>query len=313
MPPMLVKAAKWNSNGITALAGSEFSDITNEKHYQAMPTTSRFTMKKHLVLFGSLVWLLYGGLLPATAEMRPAPKLRAGVPPFSIIEAIVKANQQAVKAGDKQPPLPEGAPYMTWLADCDARIHEGLVIGGDADKVYTVRNLGNQLELATGAIDYGVRRLFSPVLLITGHTGSAAIRLFMEGHGQLDDAIRRDLDHLHLPLANPAGKSGKEQPPAEIRWLQLVEQNVDYQVGQAMRRYQDRIKEGRLVVVGGVIDLANQYGEGKNRLLIININGETDPAKLKKLRHLARLDPAQLALVGRRPPKTSPTPLSPAQ
>ena len=258
---------------------------------------------KKIALLCSFLWFAHQLSGMAAAEMRPVPKMRAGIPPFTVIEAIARANQQSVALTAKQPPTPRTTPYMTWLADCDARIHEGLVIGTDADKVYTVRNLGNQLALATGAIDYGIRQLYSPVLLITGHTGSETLRAFMEGYAHLGDAIRRDLDHLHLPMAEPpADKENKKQNPAEIRWLHLVEQNVDYQVAQAVERYQDRIKEGRLVVIGGVIDLANQYGEGKDRLFFININGETDPVKLRKLRHLVRLDPDQLGFVGRRPP-----------
>ncbi|MEW6594041.1 MAG: carbonic anhydrase [Thermodesulfobacteriota bacterium] len=263
---------------------------------------------KKLALLCSFLWFTHQLTCLTAAEMRPIPKMRAGIPPFTVIEAIARANQQSVALAAKQPAPPETTPYMTWLADCDARIHEGLVIGTDADKVYTVRNLGNQLALATGAIDYGVRQLYSPVLLITGHTGSEALRAFMEGYGHLGEAIRRDLDHLHVPLATTTPVDKKKQSPPEIRLLHLVEQNVDYQVAQAVDRYRDRVKEGRLVVIGGIIDLMNQYGEGKNRLLLININGEIDPGKLKKLRHLVRLDPGQLNFVGRRPPKGTTAP-----
>jgi hypothetical protein len=36
-------------------------------------------------------------------------------------------------------------------------------------------------------------------------------------------------------------------------------------------------------------------------LIIININGETDPEKLRAMHHLIRLDKQLLALVGRKP------------
>jgi len=259
-------------------------------------------MKKIALLCCSLsVALFLVG--PAAARMRPIPKQRAGIPPFTVIKAIVHANQQQVVPAARQSAPPEATPWMTWLADCDARVHAGMVMDADADRLFAVCALGNQLALVEGAVDYGVRELYSPVLLITGHTGSESLRAAMEGYSHLGEAIRRDLDQLRLP---PPAKGKKEQTPAAHRWLQLVEENVDYQVAQAVARYRDRIKEGRLVVVGGVIDLLNQYGAGRNRLFLININGETDPARLKKLRHLVQLDPAQLNHVGRRPPKPAP-------
>jgi len=259
----------------------------------------------------------------ATAEMRPALKHRAGTPPFSVIDAMVRGNMENVEHAAQQPPPPEMAPHLTWLADCDHRVHPGLVMTNPGGKVYAVCTLGNQLALATAAIDFGVRQLYSPVLLITGQTDSEAIRAFETKPGDLSEAVRHDLATLELPppptkAKAPEKKKGKKgekvaapkaapkdvPPPLP---LPLVERNVDYQVQQALRRYQDRIASGRLVVVGGVLDLANQYGEGKNRLFIININGETDPAKLRKSPHLVRLDPGQLTFVGRRPSPTPPT------
>ncbi|HSR36355.1 MAG TPA: carbonic anhydrase [Desulfurivibrionaceae bacterium] len=282
-----------------------------------------------------LCWLLLSAPHTATAEMRPVLKHRAGVPPFSVVDAMMRGNSESVElAGQPPSPSAEMAPQMVWLADCDHRVHPGLILAEPAGKVYTVCTLGNQLSLATAAIDFGVRQLFSPVLLITGQTDSEAIRFFRARPSDLGEAVRHDLALLELPppppKATPAEKTkgkktkkGKEatkaatakeaEPPKEpMLPMNLVERNVDYQVEQAVRRYQDRIASGRLVVIGGVLDLANEYGEGKNRLVLININGETDPAKLRKSPHLVRLNPSQLKLVGRRlPPPPPPAPATP--
>ena len=248
----------------------------------------------------------------AAAEMQPVRKLRAGLPPFEVMAAILATNQRAVTGlAPDLDPTDLATPYLTWLADADARVREQDILSGTGRSIYTVRNLGNQLTLSQGAIDFGVRYLHTPILLITGNTDSLAIRLFTQGYDDLAPAVRADLDHLHLPLAAappspPPQTADTPQPdPAELR-LRQVEANVDYQVRQAVARYQDRVKGGRLVVVGAVVDIANAYGRGAGCLIIINVDNETDAGKLRRLRVMARLSEELIqSHIGRqRPQKT---------
>lgn len=259
-------------------------------------------MRKNTIFFICCALLLGASPTTGYTAMLPITKIRAGIPPFQVIEEILSSNQKTA-AARKEQPAPR-TPYMTWLTDTDARINSSQILGNAENKIYAVRNLGNQLELDAGAVDYGVNYLHTPVLLITSNTGNRAIHFFMEGYARLEPAIRRELDHLHLALTS--GKTGDE--PAknfDTQLLNNIEQNVDYQVDQAIARYKDRVKTGRLVVVGSVLDLINQYGHGPQRLIIINVNGERDDTKLKGLRHMMRLDKQLLAVVGRkRPSKT---------
>lgn len=230
--------------------------------------------------------------LAGVADMRPIKKLRAGLPPYAVAEKIARHNDQVVARKPADEPLrTPGTPHLTWLADCDARVQPTLFYPDPVDTIYTVRNPGNQFSLSAGAIDYGVNELLSPVLLITGNTNSDSLRIFAKGYSHLGQDLRRDLDTLRLSLGEQAGN---EAEPV------LVEKNVDFQVAAALKRYGPRIESGRLVVIGAVIDLNNQYGHGLNRLIIININGETDPEKLRAMRHLIKLDKRLLALVGRK-------------
>ena len=232
------------------------------------------------------------------ADMRPIKKLRAGIPPYAVMEKIARHNDQFVagRAADKPLRTP-GTPHMVWLADCDARVQATLLYPDPVDTIYAVRNPGNQFSLSAGAIDYGVKELLSPVLLITGNTNSDSLRLFAKGYSHLGPDLRRNLDELRLSLGEGLAGRGLGAIP-EAR---LVEKNVDFQVATAVKRYGHRIESGRLVVIGAVIDLNNQYGHGANRLIIININGETDPERLRAMHHLTRLDKRLLALVGRKP------------
>jgi carbonic anhydrase len=235
--------------------------------------------------------------LASAADMRPIKKLRAGLPPYAVAEKIARHNDQVVTSRPlDKPQRTPGTPHLTWLADCDARVQPTLFYPDPVDTIYTVRNPGNQFSLSAGAIDYGINELLSPVLLITGNTNSDSLRLFAKGYSHLGPDLRRDLDTLRLSLGEQAGNGvGARAEPV------LVEKNVDFQVATATKRYGRRIESGRLVVIGAVIDLNNQYGHGLNRLIIININGETDPEKLRAMHHLIRLDKRLLALVGRKP------------
>ncbi len=264
-------------------------------------------MSRKIALVLSIL-VLFAYPVMATGEMRPVKKIRAGIPPFEVIEKILRSNQQSAAGTRQQSKQP--APYLTWLADPDARIQTRHIMDDARDTVYAVRNLGNQLELSLGAIDYGVRQLHTPVLLITGNTDNTAIRLFMEGYSHLEPSIRRELDHLHLASVPLKTTADKQQVSFEEQHLQMVEQNVDYQVDRAVARYEDRVRNGRLVVIGSVLDLTNQYGHGFNRLIIINVNGERDDQRLKQMKHMIRLDRQLLELVGRQRTLTmaAPTP-----
>lgn len=233
--------------------------------------------------------------------MRPVAKIRAGLPPFSVAETLARHNDQILKAaGTAAGSLkPAATPHMTWLADCDARVQATLFYPDPVDRIHAVRNMGNQLTLSIGAVDYGVNELHAPVLLITGNTDNAAIRLFRKGYRHLGLEMRRTLDHLHLPLKGLATETAEGSGAEEQGDVLLVEKNIDYQVTEAGKRYRERIQSGRLVVIGAVLDLDNQYGFGKNRLVIININGESDPGKLRAMPHLTRLDKELLKMVGR--------------
>ena len=245
------------------------------------------------------------------AEMRSINKLRAGCPPFEIMEEMTDANLKftamtASRPGRSLKTLP---PYITWLADPDARIQPELIMSDPQNKVYTVRVLGNQLEPAKGSVDYGVLRLRSTILLITGNTGNQALRFYMEGLVQLEPDILKELERLPIKpqrvekrkKQRPEKQKKEKQENLKEKWLGSVEKNIDYQVEQALERYKARVKSGRLIITGGIIDLTNAYGRGHDRLIIININGEKNDEKLRSLPIMMRLKPEILTkCIGRK-------------
>nr|MDA8163603.1 hypothetical protein [Desulfobacteraceae bacterium] len=131
-----------------------------------------------------LLVLPLAAMLPAlaAAAMRPVLKERPGMPPYDVLGEIFAANGHrpsppAARVGEP--------PDFTWLADCDAAVRRSL-IASPGQRLLTVRTLGFQLASGVAAVDYGIRHLHTPVLLITGNTGNEAIRMLMGGCRQVE-------------------------------------------------------------------------------------------------------------------------------
>ena len=55
---------------------------------------------------------------------------------------------------------------------------------------------------------------------------------------------------------------------------------MNAQVKQAMDTFVPEIKAGKLTVMGAVFDFRNDYKQGHGRLIITNVNGDTDSHKI---------------------------------
>ncbi|OGR08261.1 MAG: hypothetical protein A2511_14805 [Deltaproteobacteria bacterium RIFOXYD12_FULL_50_9] len=258
---------------------------------------NRLTINPTIFFVAIALSLIISGFKPAWAEMKPILKFQVGVPPIAVLKTILQSNQLTAKnPANKEFPT-QTPPLITWLADCDAAIQPQQIMTNPAGKVFTVRNLGFQMEASLDAVDFGVLQLFSPILLITGNTGNQTIRLFMMEADQPVPELRRPFELLKKSLTGVQQITNEESAIFEERLLENIEKNIDFQVGMAVSRYQERIKAGRLLVVGGIIDLHNQYGRGPEKLIITNINGEGNDYCLRQLPIMKQLDPETLTLV----------------
>ena len=61
-----------------------------------------------------------------------------------------------------------------------------------------------------------------------------------------------------------------------------MKKNVHHQVASAMKKFNAEVKAGKLTVIGAVYDFRNDLKNGQGKLSIIDLNGETDTAKLAK-------------------------------
>lgn len=182
-------------------------------------------------------------------------------------------------------------PGITLLGCSDSRAHAVAFSNDPVNQIFSVRNIGNQIHNNFGSVDYGVYHLHTPVLLVLGHTHCGAVKAALTEYSQESFAIVREVDHLAAHLRQYAPVS-QEKNVFEDYWQESVQRNVDYQVQIALKRYAPEIQSGKLTVVGAVYDFINAYQQGEGHLILVNINGETEPQKIRESSYLTQVDPA---------------------
>jgi len=188
----------------------------------------------------------------------------------AILQKVVASNGAFMKAHGPEhfkPFLDSQHPQITLVTCSDSRVPMHAMDDQPDGEVFVIRDIGNQLATCDGSVDYGVHHLHTPVLMIVGHVRCGAVQAAMGDYSKEPASIRRELDTLKVK------KGGT--------WLEEVKTNVDDQVKAALTQFAAEVKEGKLTVVGAVYDFADDLELGNGKLIIINVNGETDPAKVK--------------------------------
>jgi len=184
-------------------------------------------------------------------------------------EAFVSANP----AGHFQPFVAGQKPRATLIACADSRVQSNAFDKGAENDLFTVRNIGNQFRTAEGSVLYGVEHLSTSVLLILGHSGCGAVKAAMSPHADLEAPIKAEVDGIVVPARKPGANDADALTDAVVA-------NVHDQVRAATTRFADRVREGRLVIVGAVYDFRNDLKQGFGRVTVVNVNGTSDPAAI---------------------------------
>jgi carbonic anhydrase len=174
------------------------------------------------------------------------------------------------------------APRATVVSCSDSRVQINAFHKSPANDLFVIRNIGNQIKTAEGSIEYGVNHLHTPVMFIIGHSGCGAVHTALGNYSQESKAIRVELDHLHLS--------------PKITTDEGVIENVNNQVAYALNKFKDKISKNELVVVGTVYDFRDDFHLGHGKLILINLNGEKDPKKIKESDYIKDLDNLAIGL-----------------
>lgn len=188
-------------------------------------------------------------------------------------EFVKTHGEYYVSIRDKQ------SPDTTLLKCCDSRFPVAAVKKDTLNKVFYIKNIGNQIKTAEGSIDYGILHLHTPLFLIVGHTNCGAVKACSSNYSEETKGIKKELDTLKKGL----DKMKKKYDDNDIEKLnKFSELNVDFQIKYAMKKYKSLVKEGKLTIVGMIFDFNDSYSSEKGALFITNINGQTNVEKLKK-------------------------------
>lgn len=167
-------------------------------------------------------------------------------------------------------------PRATLVACSDSRVHMHAFDKTPDGDVFVVRNIGNQLPTSEGSVEYGVHHLHTPLLIVVGHSACGAIKAASGDYSAESASIKKELDTIKIE------KGGD--------WTANVKANVNNQVTASVAKFAEEVKEGKLTVVGAVYDFRNDLKQGQGKLVVININGETDADKIKANPILAKVE-----------------------
>jgi len=150
-------------------------------------------------------------------------------------------------------------PRVTILTCADSRVQMESFDSSPQNDIFAIRNIGNQVDTCEGSVDFGIRVLKTPFLLIIGHSGCGAVGAVLSRKPTGIEAIDNELKSLKL---------------SETDMKLAIVENVNNQVDFAIKKYQDLIDIGKLVVLGAIYDFKNDFGFGKGKIISLSINNE---------------------------------------
>ncbi|MBI3145336.1 MAG: carbonic anhydrase, partial [Pseudogulbenkiania sp.] len=118
------------------------------------------------------------------------------------IDAIVGANQRYAKT---HPPgyfnrfADQQTPRATVITCSDSRVQTAGFSADAMNDLFMVRNIGNQLATAEGSVEYGVRHLHTPLLLIVGHAVCGAVKAASGDYSGIEKPIEKELATITIP------------------------------------------------------------------------------------------------------------------
>ena len=225
---------------------------------------------------GLAAWVVAGLVASFTASANESSKDSEAEQLTGIVRNLLDDNTafaRSHKASYYKPFVDVQKPRATVVTCADSQVHTHAFDKTPDGDLYIVRNIGNQIGTAEGSVEYGVHHLNTPLLIIVGHVACSAIRTARGDYSRESASIRRELESIKLPARNPKNDDDEEL-------LRGIDANVNNQVAIALKKFPDRVREGRLTVVGAIYDFRNDLKQGQGRLVVTNINGNTDAGSI---------------------------------
>jgi SulP family sulfate permease len=191
----------------------------------------------------------------------------------------------------------EQKPFITLVTCSDSRVPMNSLMPDTSNKVFSIQNIGNQILSTEGSVDYGIYHLKTPLLFFLGHSDCWAINAYLKGFDQEIYNIRHELDFLR-----PSIKEIEANKDFDKLLTHVIEENLDYQVNIANKKYKDLIQSGQLTIMAGFYDFRGEFGKGMGNIVIVNVNKQKNTDELRDLPLFSYLSKVQKELhIGRLP------------
>ena len=198
---------------------------------------------------------------PTRPRPSPTPLADAGAPPGSPDEALAQlfAGNQRFAEGRALAPhrnlarLAEVAskqtPFAAFLGCADSRVPNEIVFDQGFGDIFVTRIAGNVADpTIIGSLEFGTLVLGAKVLFVLGHTSCGAVSATAKG-----DAVPGQISTLYQHIRPAVKSSGGDVGRAIVA-------NVKNQMevlAEASPVIVQLIKEGKVIVAGGVYDLSS--------------------------------------------------------
>jgi sulfate permease, SulP family len=191
----------------------------------------------------------------------------------------------------------EQKPYITLVTCSDSRVPLNALLPDTSNKVFTIKNIGNQILSTEGSVDYGIYNLKTPILFFLGHSDCGAIKSYIEGFDEETYGIKHELDFLQ-----PLVKGHKHTDGFEKFYSRIIEKNLDYQINIAFKKYKDLIQSNKLTIIAAFYDFKGEFGKVRGNIVITNVNKQKNVEEMRNLPIFEYLSTAQKELhIGRLP------------
>ncbi len=220
-----------------------------------------------IILNVTLVCLLTMGAVNAEPDRKTAELHYIRQELQQLIDINIKYQQKFSEVVSEQM-LKKQIPDATIVLCSDSRVDMNSINQTPAGQLFTVRNIGNQVQTAYGSVEYGVNHLHTPMLIVVGHSGCGAVQAAMNDYSAESSNIKRELDFLEVDAKESLNKN--------------IIHNVNNQIRLAVEDFQDLVRDGKLLVIGLIYDIHNDYKQGSGKIILVNINNETDPTALSQ-------------------------------
>ncbi len=148
-------------------------------------------------------------------------------------------------------------PRATVIGCSDSRFQSDALDASAENDLFVIRNIGNQFSSNMGSVEYGVRHLNTPLLIIVGHSRCGAVKAAMSDYSGVESNIIKELDSISLAVRKTS-MMGTE----EAKWLSAVQSNVHQQILYAQKEFKKEVESGKLTIIGVVYHMAKDFNKG---------------------------------------------------